>query len=203
MRLGSARMSGELTVALRAVQTGAITDLREPGRLQERRRIGHAGLVGTGAPARRDGAGEARCPRSHPPCRRGQGRVPVDRPRGQQHGDPAVGDERRVHQAVRGHGRSADDAFGLCRALGAGACRGAEVGFELSKIRADKDWALLLDIGAVVAGVDVANGKTQVLLFGARPGSAEGGLAAGSRAAQRVTRRFMASPIPGPSANTN
>jgi len=46
---------------------------------------------------------------------------------------------------------------------------GAEVGFELSKIREDKDWALLLDVGAVVAGVDVANGKTQVLLFGARP----------------------------------
>jgi hypothetical protein len=46
---------------------------------------------------------------------------------------------------------------------------GADVGFELSKIREDKDWALLLDLGAVVAGVDVANGKTQVLLFGARP----------------------------------
>jgi hypothetical protein len=46
---------------------------------------------------------------------------------------------------------------------------GADVGFELSSIRADRDWALLLDLGAVVAGVDVANGKSQVLLFGARP----------------------------------
>jgi hypothetical protein len=47
--------------------------------------------------------------------------------------------------------------------------KGADVRFELSKIRAAVSWAMLLDLGAVVMGVDVAQGKTAVLLFGARP----------------------------------
>jgi hypothetical protein len=46
---------------------------------------------------------------------------------------------------------------------------GAEVHFELEKTKAATTWAMLLDLGAVVGGVGVADGKTQVLLFGARP----------------------------------
>jgi len=47
---------------------------------------------------------------------------------------------------------------------------GAYVGFELGKIRRDrKEWAMLLDLGAALAGVDVTDGHTQVLLLGARP----------------------------------
>ena len=48
--------------------------------------------------------------------------------------------------------------------------KGADLGFEFGKIRqATKEWALLLDLGVALVGVDVANGHTQVLLFGARP----------------------------------
>ena len=48
--------------------------------------------------------------------------------------------------------------------------QGADVGFEFGKIRKEKkEWALLLDLGVALAGVDVADGQTQVLLFGARP----------------------------------
>ena len=48
--------------------------------------------------------------------------------------------------------------------------QGADFDFELGKIRSEKpEWALLLDLGAAVAGVDVTEGHTQVLLFGARP----------------------------------
>jgi hypothetical protein len=48
--------------------------------------------------------------------------------------------------------------------------QGADVGFEFGKIRNEKkEWALLLDLGVALAGVDVADGQTQVLLFGARP----------------------------------
>ena len=46
---------------------------------------------------------------------------------------------------------------------------GVDLGFELAELGADREWALLLDVGAVVAGVDVAAGQTDVLLFGARP----------------------------------
>jgi hypothetical protein len=47
--------------------------------------------------------------------------------------------------------------------------RGADVRFELSKIQTVVSWAMLLDLGVVVMGVDVVHGKTDVLLFGARP----------------------------------
>ena len=47
--------------------------------------------------------------------------------------------------------------------------RGADVGYEMSTIGAHKEWALLLDLGAVVAGIGNDDGSTQVLLFGARP----------------------------------
>jgi hypothetical protein len=46
---------------------------------------------------------------------------------------------------------------------------GADVRFELAKTPATTGWAMLLDLGALVGGVGVADGKTQVLLFGARP----------------------------------
>jgi hypothetical protein len=47
--------------------------------------------------------------------------------------------------------------------------KGADVRFELAKTQATTSWAMLLDLGAVVGGVGVAGGKTEVLLFGARP----------------------------------
>ena len=47
---------------------------------------------------------------------------------------------------------------------------GARLGFELGKVGEAHEWALLLDLGVILAGVDVANAQTQVLLFGgARP----------------------------------
>jgi hypothetical protein len=47
--------------------------------------------------------------------------------------------------------------------------KGAEVHFELARTPTDTSWAMLLDLGAVVGGVGVAAGKTEFLLFGARP----------------------------------
>jgi hypothetical protein len=47
--------------------------------------------------------------------------------------------------------------------------KGAEVRFELAKTQTATSWAMLLDLGAVVGGVGVAGGKTEFLLFGARP----------------------------------
>jgi hypothetical protein len=48
--------------------------------------------------------------------------------------------------------------------------KGADADFELGQVRSErKEWALLLDLGIARAGVDVADGRTQVLLFGARP----------------------------------
>jgi len=46
---------------------------------------------------------------------------------------------------------------------------GVDLGFEFAKLGGEKEWALLVDIGLLTAGVDTANGKTDVLLFGARP----------------------------------
>ncbi len=47
--------------------------------------------------------------------------------------------------------------------------KGATVRFELERTAAATNWAMLLDLGAVVGGIGVDGGKTQVLLFGARP----------------------------------
>jgi hypothetical protein len=44
---------------------------------------------------------------------------------------------------------------------------GVDLGFELAELGAEREWALLLDVGLVSAGIDVANGQTDVLLFGA------------------------------------
>ncbi len=46
---------------------------------------------------------------------------------------------------------------------------GIDLGFELAELGAEREWALLLDVGAVVAGVDMTAGQTDVLLFGAKP----------------------------------
>lgn len=46
---------------------------------------------------------------------------------------------------------------------------GIDVGFELAELGAEQEWALLLDVGAVCAGIDVSGSQTDVLLFGARP----------------------------------
>ncbi len=58
--------------------------------------------------------------------------------------------------------------------------KGADVRFELSKIQAAVSWAMLLDLGVVVMGVDVVHGKTDVLLFGARPWFASRALSLGA-----------------------
>ena len=44
-----------------------------------------------------------------------------------------------------------------------------DVGFELAELGAEQEWALLLDVGAVCAGIDVSGSQTEVLLFGATP----------------------------------
>ena len=46
---------------------------------------------------------------------------------------------------------------------------GIDLGFELAELGAEREWALLLDVGVVCAGVDVAGDQTDVLLFGAKP----------------------------------
>ncbi len=46
---------------------------------------------------------------------------------------------------------------------------GIDLGFELAELGAEREWALLLDVGVVCAGIDVAGDQTDVLLFGAKP----------------------------------
>ncbi len=46
---------------------------------------------------------------------------------------------------------------------------GIDLGFELAELGTEREWALLLDVGVVCAGVDVSGDQTDVLLFGARP----------------------------------
>jgi hypothetical protein len=46
---------------------------------------------------------------------------------------------------------------------------GIDLGFELAELGAEREWALLLDVGVVCAGVDVSGDQTDVLLFGAKP----------------------------------
>ncbi len=45
---------------------------------------------------------------------------------------------------------------------------GVDLGFELAELGSEREWALLVDVGLVSAGIDVANDKTDVLLFGAK-----------------------------------
>lgn len=47
---------------------------------------------------------------------------------------------------------------------------GIDLGFELAQLGTEQEWALLLDVGAVSAGIDASsNSATDVLLFGAKP----------------------------------
>ena len=46
---------------------------------------------------------------------------------------------------------------------------GIDLGFELAELGTEEEWALLLDVGVVCAGIDVGGGQTDVLLFGAKP----------------------------------
>jgi hypothetical protein len=46
---------------------------------------------------------------------------------------------------------------------------GIDLGFELARLGAEKEWALLVDVGPVCAGIDVSGSQTDVLLFGAKP----------------------------------
>ncbi len=45
---------------------------------------------------------------------------------------------------------------------------GVDLGFELAELGAEREWALFVDVGVASAGIDVANGRTDVLLFGAK-----------------------------------
>jgi hypothetical protein len=170
IRIGAQTMAGELTVGLRATQSGDVTDLSGS----------HVEYKSAGAPETLDWWGRAQLRdasvRIHPEVRfrtrlsaEAKDASPVT---------ALVASNTAIPQwlmnavstkqfEVTGGILMTSSVFAV-RSLQAHA-QGADVGFELSKIRANKDWALLLDIGAVVAGVDVANGKTQLLLFGARP----------------------------------
>ncbi len=46
---------------------------------------------------------------------------------------------------------------------------GIDLGFELAQLGPAQEWALLVDVGAVTAGIDVSDHQTDVLLFGAKP----------------------------------
>jgi hypothetical protein len=46
---------------------------------------------------------------------------------------------------------------------------GIDLSFELAELGAEREWALLLDVGIVCAGIDVSGEQTDVLLFGAKP----------------------------------
>jgi hypothetical protein len=46
---------------------------------------------------------------------------------------------------------------------------GIDLGLELAELGAEREWALLLDVGVVCAGIDVSGDQTDVLLFGAKP----------------------------------
>jgi hypothetical protein len=170
LRVGSARMVGDLTVALQATQSGGITDLSGS----------QVDFKSTGAPDTLDWWGRVRLREATVQIR------PAVRVRTQLAAEAKdaspltalVASNTAIPQwvmnavstkqfEVTGEVLVTPSVFAV-RSVQAHA-EGAEVGFELSKIREDKDWALLLDVGAVVAGVDVANGKTQVLFFGARP----------------------------------
>lgn len=171
LRLGAERMQGELTVALRAKPNGAMTDLS--GSQLAFRSDGAAGTL--------DWWGRMRLHQASFGVRPGL-RFRSDVTAAAKDGSPLtalVADNTALPQwlidAVSTKGLEATgellvtpSVFAL-RSVEAHA-QGADVGFEFGKIRMQtKEWALLLDLGVALAGVDVTDGQTQVLLFGARP----------------------------------
>jgi hypothetical protein len=166
IHVGSDRMAGDLTLALRATQSGGVTDLSGS----------QVDFKGDAAPEIADWWGRVRLReamvRIQPEVRirthltaEAKDASPLTALIAGNTAIPQwVLDAVSTKQfEVTGEVLMTPSVFAL-RSVQAHA-EGADVGFELSKIREDKDWALLLDIGAVV----VANGKTQLLLFGARP----------------------------------
>ena len=171
VRIGAQRLEGDLTVALTAKQKGAVTDLSGS----------QMAFQSVGAPKTLDWwgrmqLGQATLSLVSGPRFRTSLRVAA------KDGSPLtalVADNTALPQwlidAVSTKGFEATGemvatpSVVALRSVRAHA-EGADAAFEFGKIRKDrKEWALLLDLGVALAGVDVADGKTQVLLFGARP----------------------------------
>jgi hypothetical protein len=170
MRVGAGRMDGELTAALQATQRGRVTEL-SGSRLE---------FKSTGAPGTLDWWGRVHLDdatvRIHPDVRfrtrftaQARDASPLTAYVASNTAIPRwlIGTVSTKQLDVTGEVLVSPSVFAL-RSVQAHA-RGADVGFEMSTIGADKEWALLLDLGAVVAGIGNDDGSTQVLLFGARP----------------------------------
>lgn len=175
LRVGAQRMEGDLTVSLSAQASGAVTDLS--GSVVDYRHVGAAEhTLGWWGRVRLRQATLALGPRA---------RFHTYLNAAARDGSPLtalVSDNTAIPQwlldVVSTKGLEATgellvtpSVFAV-RSVQADA-EGAKVGFELGRVggvgEARREWALLLDLGAVLAGVDVDNGHTQVVLFGAAP----------------------------------
>jgi len=171
LRIGAERMQGDLTVALVGKQSGAVTDL-SGSQLEFR---------SAGVPETLDWWGRVRLRQATLGIRPGL-RFRTYVTAASKDGSPLtalVADNTALPQwlidvvstkrlEATGELLVTPSVFAL-RSVEAHA-QGADIGFEFGKIRKDtKEWALLLDLGVALVGVDVADGHTQVLLFGARP----------------------------------
>jgi hypothetical protein len=170
VRVGAGKLDGELTAALQATQRGRVTELS--GSRFEFKSAGAPGTLDWWGKAHLDEA----TVRIHPDLRfrtrfRAQARdaSPLTAYVASNTAIPRwlIDTVSTKQLDVTGEVLVSPTVFAL-RSVQARA-RGADVGFEMSTIGADKEWALLLDLGAVVAGIGDDDGTTQVLLFGARP----------------------------------
>jgi hypothetical protein len=171
LRLGAERMQGELTVAVHAKANGAVTDLSGT----------RIAFRSDGAPGTLDWWGRVQL-RQATFCVRPGLRFRSAVSATAKDGSPLtalVADNTALPQwlidAVSTKGLEATGELAVTPSVFAlrsveAHAQGADVGFEFGKIRQQKkEWALLLDLGVALAGVDVSDGQTQVLLFGARP----------------------------------
>lgn len=170
LRLGARRLEGALSVALTARQRGAVMDLSG----------GQLAFQSDGAPGTLDWWGRVQLRQGALTLSRGL-RFRSSISAAAKDASPLtalIADHTALPQwlmdAVSTKGFEATGQLLLTPSVFAvrsvqAHAEGANVDFELGKIRADTEWVLLLDLGAPVAGVDVASGKTQVVLFGARP----------------------------------
>jgi len=171
LRLGAQRMQGDLTVALSARQNGAVTELSGS----------QVAFKSTEAAGTLDWWGRVQLRQATLSVRPGL-RFRTFVSAAAKDGSPLtalVADNTALPQwvldAVSTKGLEATGELVVTPSVFAvrsveAHAQGADVGFEFGKIRKEKkEWALLLDLGVALAGVDVANGQTQVLLFGARP----------------------------------
>jgi hypothetical protein len=171
VRVGAERLQGDLTVALTAKRDGAATDLS--GSRVAFRSTGAAGTLDWWADVRLEQATLRVSPRP---------RFSTTFRAASKDGSPLtalVADNtaipRWLIEAVSTRSLEATGALLVTpsvlavRSVNAHA-RGVDVALELAKIRGrPQEWALLVDLGIALAGIDVTEGRTQVLLFGARP----------------------------------